>query len=60
MPLFEYKCPKCDHEFEELRRSDDRDLPAKCEKCDGDAKRRISVTSFTLKGGGWAADGYSK
>lgn len=31
----------------------------KCPKCGKIAKRIISQTSFTLKGGGWYKDGYS-
>ena len=59
MPIYEYACGKCDHEFEvEQRISDD---PVKtCPVCRSrKVKRLISMTSFTLKGGGWYSDGYS-
>ena len=62
MPIFEYKCPKCDAKFERLLRSSGRDEPQPCpnEKCDEkETKKLISQSSFMLKGGGWASDGYS-
>ena len=59
MPIYEYACDKCDHEFEvEQRISDD---PVKtCPKCRSrKVKRLISRTSFVLKGSGWYSDLYS-
>ena len=62
MPLYEYKCPKCETKFEKLLRISRIDEPQVCpnEKCDAKETRKvISRTSFSLKGGGWASDGYS-
>ncbi len=44
VPIYEYHCDACDHEFEELVRSMDKGLTAKCPSC-GKAKanRRLSV-----------------
>ena len=59
MPIYEYACGKCEHEFEvEQRISDD---PVKtCPECRSrKVKRLISQTSFVLKGGGWYSDLYS-
>ena len=57
MPIYEYKCKKCRHEFEELRGYDD---PApSCEKCEAkETAKLISRTSFALKGHGWFKDHY--
>ena len=59
MPVYEYACEKCKHEFEaEQRISDD---PIKtCPKCRArKVKRLISRTSFVLKGSGWYSDLYA-
>lgn len=59
MPIYEYACGKCGHEFEvEQRITDD---PVKtCPSCRSrKVKRLISRTSFVLKGSGWYSDLYS-
>lgn len=60
MPIYEYECASCRHKFEELQKISDKPL-AKCPSC-GKLKvdRLISKSSFTLKGDGWYASGYSK
>ena len=59
MPIYEYRCDKCDREFEVERRITDPPL-ASCPKCRSRKLRRlISQTSFVLKGGGWYSDLYS-
>jgi putative FmdB family regulatory protein len=45
MPLYEYKCPKCELEFELLRPYSKADNAAPCPKCKSKAKRAMS--SFT-------------
>lgn len=59
MPVYEYQCKACDHEFEREQRITDKPLK-KCPACGSmQAKRLISRTSFVLKGGGWYSDLYS-
>jgi putative FmdB family regulatory protein len=59
MPVYEYICKACDHEFEREQRISDKPLK-KCPACGAmKAKRLISRTSFILKGGGWYSDLYS-
>jgi putative FmdB family regulatory protein len=59
MPVYEYQCKACDHEFEREQRISDNPLK-KCPACGSmQAKRLISRTSFILKGGGWYSDLYS-
>jgi len=57
MPLYEYLCTSCDHEFEELVGL--KEPPPICPLCSQEVKRKISLGSFRLKGDGWYADAYT-
>jgi len=53
MPIYEYRCDCCEHEFEVLQSiSDDRltDCPA-CKR--SALRKKLSVAAFHLKGTGW-------
>src|SRR5262245_44323324 len=59
MPVYEYACEKCGHEFEAEQRITEAPLKT-CPRCRArKLKRLISQTSFVLKGGGWYADLYA-
>jgi putative FmdB family regulatory protein len=59
MPVYEYACEKCGHEFEASQRITDEPIKV-CPKCRARrVKRLISQTSFVLKGSGWYSDLYS-
>ncbi len=59
MPIYEYACEKCQHEFEVEQRITD-DPVRTCPECRSrKVKRLISQTSFVLKGSGWFSDLYS-
>ena len=59
MPVYEYACEKCGHEFEAEQRITEAPLKT-CPRCKArKVKRLISQTSFVLKGGGWYADLYA-
>ena len=59
MPIYEYACGKCDHEFEREQRISDPPVKT-CPECRSrKVKKLISRTSFVLKGGGWYSDLYS-
>jgi putative FmdB family regulatory protein len=59
MPVYEYLCKACGHEFEREQRISDKPVK-KCPACGApQAKRLISRTSFVLMGGGWYGDLYS-
>jgi len=54
MPLFEYHCPDCGAEFDELRKHSDRDEQIACPECKSRRPTR-KVSSFAasgLSGGG--------
>lgn len=48
MPIYEYRCQDCDHEFEELVRSDDEQV--ECEACDSENVKR-KMSTFTAHTG---------
>lgn len=57
MPLFEFRCNKCEKQVEKLQASP---MPPTCEECQIAMHHILSVTNFALKGGGWYNDGYQK
>ena len=58
MPIYEYRCLKCGHQFEQLQKINSDDLVV-CPKCKAPKLQRlISHTSFQLKGSGWYATDY--
>jgi len=53
MPVYEYICPSCKKEFEEIQKFSDPPLK-KCPHCGGKkVQKKMSLTSFQLKGTGW-------
>jgi putative FmdB family regulatory protein len=59
MPVYEYACSACGHQFEEWQKMSDPPVRT-CPKCKKKkVERLISQTAFQLKGGGWYADLYS-
>ena len=51
MPIYEYKCMKCDKEFEYLVLGSDNSVA--CPECDGNkVKRKMSACSFKSGGSG--------
>ena len=53
MPIYEYVCKECGHEFEALQKISDAPLLA-CPACEKDAlKKKISAPGFRLSGSGW-------
>ena len=59
MPIYEYACAACGHQFEEWQKITDKPVRT-CPKCKAKkVERLISQTSFKLKGGGWYADLYA-
>lgn len=53
MPIYEYDCPDCGHQFETMRKISDGPLTT-CPSCGEDSlKKLISKVAFRLKGTGW-------
>lgn len=57
MPLYEYRCNDCGHEFEIIQKFSDP-VKRKCPECKGKLEKLLSKSSFKLKGGGWFDQGY--
>ena len=53
MPIYEYECDDCGHQFEALQKMSD-DLLIDCPQCDQPTLRKlVSAAAFRLKGKGW-------
>ncbi len=57
MPIYEYKCNRCDEIFEIFHKIEE-DCKVTCPKCLGPAKKLISATNFILKGSGFYVNDY--
>ncbi len=55
MPIYEYHCQACGHDFEVLQKITDNGIPA-CVHCGkAQVERLVSAAGFQLKGTGWYA-----
>ena len=59
MPLYEYKCSKCEEIFEVIQKFSDEPLK-KHAGCGGKVAKMLSAPAFQLKGTGWYATDYKK
>ncbi len=60
MPIYEYRCDACGHEFERLQKISE-DLLQECPDCGEKAlKKLVSAAGFRLKGGGWYETDFKK
>ncbi len=58
MPLYDYRCHACEHQFEELQAVGDPPLET-CPNCgQSSLKKLVSAPSFAFKGSGWYKDLY--
>lgn len=60
MPIYEYECTNCDHNFDELQKMSAEHL-VDCPSCnEPNLSRLVSAPSFRLKGGGWYETDFKK
>lgn len=59
MPLYEYKCLKCNRHFEVIQKFAD-DPIEKCVVCGGKVERLISPPAIHFKGTGWYVTDYAR
>lgn len=57
MPIYEYRCRKCNKEFEVVQPITAPELKS-CKFCKGPVTKLMSVSSFHLKGSGWYVTDY--
>jgi putative FmdB family regulatory protein len=58
LPLYEYKCPHCGHQFE-VTHAVNAEAP-KCERCGRKVRRVFSPVGIIFKGSGWHITDYRK
>ena len=58
MPIYEYQCQKCGEHIEKRQSISEEPLKI-CEACGGELVKKISLSGFQFKGGGWYVTDYS-
>lgn len=60
MPIYEYRCDACQHEFETIQKISEEPL-VECPECRAPKLRKlISAAAFRLKGSGWYETDFKK
>ena len=59
MPLYEYRCLKCDAHFEKIQKFSDPPI-RKCEICGGRLEQLLSSPAIQFKGSGWYITDYAR
>lgn len=59
MPIYEFKCSKCNSVFEVIQKVDAPALK-KCLKCGAPVRKIISPSALQFKGSGWYITDYAK
>jgi putative FmdB family regulatory protein len=59
MPIYEYRCKKCNDQIEVFQKSSDKP-PTRCRKCGGRMEKQFSRTSVQFKGEGWYVTDYGR
>ena len=59
MPIYEYRCLKCGHQFEKIQNISDNAV-RRCEKCCDQVTRLFHPVAVHFKGSGFYATDYGK
>jgi putative FmdB family regulatory protein len=59
MPIYEFRCKKCNHQIEVFQKLSDKP-PTRCKECGGRLEKMISPTAFQFKGEGWYVTDYGR
>lgn len=57
MPIYEYICKNCNITIEKIEKINEKNIQI-CEICKKNLEKKISKTSFSLKGTGWYKTDY--
>ena len=58
MPLYEYRCKNCGHQFEKIQ-SFSAPEEKECPVCQGPVEKLISASAIQFKGSGWYVNDYA-
>ena len=58
MPLYEYRCKSCGHQFEKIQ-SFSAPEEKECPVCQGPVERLLSAPAIQFKGSGWYVNDYA-
>jgi putative FmdB family regulatory protein len=58
VPLYEYRCKQCGHQFEKIQ-SFSAPEEKECPVCKSEVERLISAPAFQFKGSGWYVNDYA-
>lgn len=58
MPLYEYRCKQCGHQFEKIQSFSAPEIK-ECPVCKGEVERLISAPAVQFKGSGWYVTDYA-
>ena len=59
MPIYEFRCKKCDARLEVYQKFSDKQ-PTRCRECGGRLEKVISAPAVQFKGEGWYVTDYAR
>jgi putative FmdB family regulatory protein len=59
LPLYEYRCLKCDAHFEKIQKFSDPPITT-CDACGGRLEQLLSSPAIQFKGSGWYITDYAR
>jgi putative FmdB family regulatory protein len=57
LPLYEYRCTQCGHDFEKIQHFNSKP-ETKCPECGGTLQRPLAAPALKFKGTGWYVTDY--
>ncbi|MDB4311989.1 zinc ribbon domain-containing protein [bacterium] len=60
MPIYNYRCEKCQYEFERMRRINDMEDGGCCPNCQNDSTKKLMTAPASIRGSGAGWHGKKK